>query len=84
MRSQHPDLYHHDLPFAKADDATQNLNGRNIANVKHFKSMPLAFQELESGGVDAVVADDAVVSLILAKLPSALMSARPWLILASS
>ncbi|MFJ2989676.1 basic amino acid ABC transporter substrate-binding protein [Collimonas sp. NPDC087041] len=44
------------------DDAAQVLNGKNSASVKRFESMPLAFQELEGGGVDAVVGDNGVVT----------------------
>ena len=32
-----------------ADEAAQNLNGKNSTSVERFESMPLAFQELESG-----------------------------------
>lgn len=45
-----------------ADDAAQNLVGKNSANVKRFESMPLAFQELAGGGVDAVIGDNGVVT----------------------
>lgn len=43
------------------DDASQKLVGKNNPNVKCFESMPLAFQELEGGGVDAVIGDNGVV-----------------------
>lgn len=45
-----------------ADVAAQNLVGKNSPNVKRFESMPLAFQELEGGGVDAVIGDNGVVT----------------------
>lgn len=43
------------------DDIVQRLLGKNNRNIKRLDSTPLALKELESGGVDAVVADDAVV-----------------------
>lgn len=43
------------------DEASQQLVGKNNPNVRRFESMPLAFQELEGGGVDAVVGDNGVV-----------------------
>ena len=43
------------------DEISQQLVGKNNPNVKRFESMPLAFQELEGGGVDAVVGDNGVV-----------------------
>ncbi|KAF3997571.1 basic amino acid ABC transporter substrate-binding protein [Glaciimonas immobilis] len=43
------------------DEASQRLVGKNNPNVKRFESMPLAFQELDGGGVDAVVGDNGVV-----------------------
>ncbi|MGS0742159.1 transporter substrate-binding domain-containing protein [Glaciimonas sp. GG7] len=43
------------------DEASQQLLGKNSPHVKRFESMPLAFQELEGGGVDAVVGDNGVV-----------------------
>ncbi|WP_395826800.1 basic amino acid ABC transporter substrate-binding protein [Collimonas sp.] len=45
-----------------ADEAAQKLIGKNSASVRRFESMPLAFQELEGGGVDAVVGDNGVVT----------------------
>jgi len=44
------------------DVVVTKLQGRNSANIKRFDSTPLALSELESGGVDAVVADNGVVS----------------------
>jgi polar amino acid transport system substrate-binding protein len=43
------------------DDAVSKLQGKNSTNIKRFESTPLALKELESGGVDAVVADNGVV-----------------------
>jgi polar amino acid transport system substrate-binding protein len=43
------------------DEAVTKLLGKTSANIKRFESTPLALKELESGGVDAVVADNGVV-----------------------
>ena len=43
------------------DEAVSKLQGKSSANIKRFESTPLALKELESGGVDAVVADNGVV-----------------------
>jgi polar amino acid transport system substrate-binding protein len=43
------------------DEVTTKLLGKTNTNVKRFESTPLALKELESGGVDAVVADNGVV-----------------------
>lgn len=43
------------------DEAVTKLLGKNSTDVKRFESTPLALKELESGGVDAVVADNGVV-----------------------
>lgn len=43
------------------DEAVTKLLGKNSTNIKRFESTPLALKELESGGVDAVVADNGVV-----------------------
>ncbi len=43
------------------DEAVSKLQGKTSANIKRFESTPLALKELESGGVDAVVADNGVV-----------------------
>jgi polar amino acid transport system substrate-binding protein len=53
------------------DEVVQNLLGKNNPSIKRFESTPLALKELESGGVDAVVADDAVVKNYIANNPSA-------------
>jgi polar amino acid transport system substrate-binding protein len=43
------------------DEVVTKLLGKNSTNVKRFESTPLALKELESGGVDAVVADNGVI-----------------------
>jgi polar amino acid transport system substrate-binding protein len=43
------------------DEVVSKLLGKTSTNVKRFESTPLALKELESGGVDAVVADNGVV-----------------------
>ena len=43
------------------DDVVQKLLGKTSADIKRFESTPLALKELESGGVQAVVADNGVV-----------------------
>lgn len=43
------------------DEVTSKLLGKTNTNVRRFESTPLALKELESGGVDAVVADNGVV-----------------------
>ncbi len=43
------------------DEVVTKLLGKNSTNVKRFESTPLALKELESSGVDAVVADNGVV-----------------------
>lgn len=44
------------------DEAVQKLLGKSSSQIKRFESIPLALKELESGGVDAVVADNGVVN----------------------
>ena len=51
------------------DEAVTKLQGKTSANVKRFESTPLALKELESGGVDAVVADNGVVVNYVANNP---------------
>lgn len=48
------------------DDIVSKLVGKTNANVKRFEGTPLALQELQSGGVDAVVADNGVINNFLA------------------
>ena len=43
------------------DETISKLQGKNSTDVKRFESTPLALKELETGGVDAVVADNGVV-----------------------
>lgn len=52
------------------DEITQQLLGKNNRNIKRFDSTPLALKELEGNGVDAVVADDAVIKHYLINNPS--------------
>jgi polar amino acid transport system substrate-binding protein len=51
------------------DEAVSKLLGKTNTNVKRFESTPLALKELESGGVDAVVADNGVVIHYVANNP---------------
>ncbi|CUA84844.1 MULTISPECIES: basic amino acid ABC transporter substrate-binding protein [Gulbenkiania] len=44
------------------DEVVQKLLGKTNPNIKRFESMPLALKELESGGVEAAVGDNGVVS----------------------
>ncbi|MEO6919543.1 MAG: basic amino acid ABC transporter substrate-binding protein [Collimonas sp.] len=53
-----------------ADEAAQNLVGKNSPSIKRFESMPLSFQELEGGGVDAVVGDNGVVTNFVKNNPT--------------
>lgn len=43
------------------DEVVTRLQGKNSTRVKRFESTPLALEELQAGGVDAVVADNGVV-----------------------
>ncbi|EGK09962.1 basic amino acid ABC transporter substrate-binding protein [Kingella kingae] len=49
----------------------QDLQGKDSQNIKRFETMPLAFKELESGGVDAVVGDSSVVGYYVSQNPNA-------------
>ena len=51
------------------DEAVTKLQGKTSTNIKRFESTPLALKELESGGVDAVVADNGVVIHYVANNP---------------
>ena len=53
------------------EEVVVKLQGKNSANVKRFESIPLALSELQAGGVDAVVADNGVVTNYLANNPNA-------------
>lgn len=44
------------------DEVMKKLQGETSTSIKRFESTPLALKELESGGVDAVVADNGVVT----------------------
>jgi len=43
------------------DETISKLQGKNSTDIKRFESTPLALSELETGGIDAVVADNGVV-----------------------
>lgn len=47
----------------------QDLQGKDSQKIKRFETMPLAFKELESAGVDAVVGDSSVVSYYVKQHP---------------
>lgn len=47
----------------------QDLQGKDSPKIKRFETMPLAFKELESAGVDAVVGDSSVVSYYVKQHP---------------
>lgn len=49
----------------------QKLQGSESSKIKRFENMPLAFKELENGGVDAVVGDSSVVSYYVSQNPNA-------------
>ncbi len=51
------------------DEAVTKLLGKTSTNIRRFESTPLALKELESGGVDAVVADNGVVIHYVANNP---------------
>jgi polar amino acid transport system substrate-binding protein len=51
------------------DEAVSKLLGKTNPNIKRFESTPLALKELESGGLDAVVADNGVVINYVANNP---------------
>jgi polar amino acid transport system substrate-binding protein len=51
------------------EEAVAKLLGKTNTNIKRFESTPLALKELESGGVDAVVADNGVIIHYVANNP---------------
>lgn len=53
------------------EEVVVKLLGKTSPNIKRFESTPLALAELAAGGVDAVVADNGVVSHYLANNPNA-------------
>lgn len=52
-----------------ADTIMSDIMGKDNTNLKRFDSNALAFTEMESGGVDAVVADVAIVGEYLKQHP---------------
>lgn len=48
------------------DEVASRLAGKSNPNIKRFEGTPLALQELSSGGVDAVIADNGVINNFLA------------------
>lgn len=68
------DLKNHTVSVQSAtsgDLIMQDLQGKDSTNIKRFENMPLAFKELQSGGVDAVVGDSSVVSFYVSQNPNA-------------
>ena len=53
------------------EEVVVKLQGKTSANIKRFESTPLALAELAAGGVDAVVADNGVVTHYLSNNPGA-------------
>jgi polar amino acid transport system substrate-binding protein len=53
------------------DETVSKLLGKASTKIRRFESTPLALQELDSGGVDAVVADNGVVIHHVANNPGA-------------
>ncbi|MGQ5522066.1 basic amino acid ABC transporter substrate-binding protein [Chitinimonas sp. PSY-7] len=53
------------------DEVAQSLLGKTSTNIKRFESVPLALQELQAGGLDAVIADNGVVAHYVANNPNA-------------
>lgn len=51
------------------DEAVSKLLGKTHPNIRRFESTPMALKELESGGVDAVVADNGVIIHYVANNP---------------
>lgn len=51
------------------DDAATKLKGSSNAGIKRFESTQLALEDLESGGVDAVLAENGLVSHYIVKNP---------------
>ena len=51
------------------DLAIQDLQGKDSTKIKRFETMPLAFKELKSGGVDASVGDNGVVQNFVTNNP---------------
>ncbi len=53
------------------DDAVSRLIGKTSSRVRRFESAPLAIEELQAGGVDAVVMDNGVLVNFVANNPAA-------------
>lgn len=53
------------------EEVVVKLQGKTSTNIQRFESTPLALAELAAGGVDAVVADNGVVTHYLANNPGA-------------
>lgn len=53
------------------EEVVAKLQGKNSANIKRFESTPLALAELAAGGLDAVVADNAVIDNYVTNNPGA-------------
>lgn len=53
------------------DEVAQKLLGKTSQSIKRFESTPLALKELQSGGVDAVIADNGVVIHFVTNNPDA-------------
>ncbi|NDY93308.1 basic amino acid ABC transporter substrate-binding protein [Ideonella livida] len=53
------------------DEVVSQLLGKTNPRLKRFESTPLALQELDAGGVDAVVADNGVIAHYVAHHPGA-------------
>ena len=52
------------------DLVIQELQGKDSTKIKRFETMPLAFKELQSGGVDASVGDNGVVQHFVSNNPN--------------
>ncbi len=57
-----------------ADLILQDLQGKGSTKIKRFETMPLAFKELQSGGVDATVGDNGVVQNFVTNNPNVNMN----------
>lgn len=57
------------------DLALQKLQGKDSTNIKRFETLPLAFKELENGGVEAAVGDSVVAAYYVQQNPQAKLNA---------
>jgi polar amino acid transport system substrate-binding protein len=55
------------------DDVVSKLLGKTSTRVRRFESAPLALEELQAGGVDAVVIDNGVLVNFVANNPGAML-----------